>query len=184
MTNVENPVLHLGIAEQGKVYQLQGNYKEALRHYRESIKMVQHVQNGEIFFQHYSQCVMEVLELSGSHDELILYCDRFLEFLDNKDPEDEMIKKYKAMILEKQAIQYLYKNELSEAKDLLLQAQALVGRGRHKLTDEMLGWVQRGFTISPKQIQGSQKKNDYFIVRKEQVKPEMAIELPDYINPL
>jgi tetratricopeptide (TPR) repeat protein len=33
--------LHLGIAEKGKMYAVEGNHKEALRHYKEAIKMTQ-----------------------------------------------------------------------------------------------------------------------------------------------
>jgi tetratricopeptide (TPR) repeat protein len=172
------PALHFGIAERGKMYQLEGNYKEALRHYREAIRMTQGQENGEIFFQHYSQCVMEALELSGAQGEVVDYCDRFLDFLEAKEQTD-LVKKHRAIILEKQGIQQLLKGEIKEAGVLLKEAQQIVGKGSQPLTDELLNWALRGYQISKKQVQDLQKKHLYFIVRKDKVNPSLAIDLPE-----
>jgi tetratricopeptide (TPR) repeat protein len=174
--------LHFGIAERGKLYQLEGNFKEALRHYREAIRLTQGLEGGEIFFQHYSQCVMEALELSGAYGEVTVYCDRFLEFLEEKE-ESELVTRHTALILEKQAIQLLHQGETKEAAALLKEAQTLVGRGAQPLTDELLNWAQRGYQISKRQITDLQKKNNYFIVRRDKVNPEMAIDLPASVSP-
>ena len=174
--------LHLGIAERGKLYAIEGNYKEALRHYREAIRMTQQQRDSEIFFQHYSQCVMEALELSGAHDEVINYCEKFIAFLDEKE-DSELLAKYYAAILEKMAIQYLLKEDKREALQILKLAQSKTGKGKHLLTDELLNWVQRGFTISKKQIMDLQKKHNYFIVRKDKINTQIAIDLPQAITP-
>jgi tetratricopeptide (TPR) repeat protein len=173
--------LHLGIAEKGKLYSLQGNYKEALRHYREAIRLVQNNKDNDLFFQHYSQCVMEALELSGAYDEVISYCEKFMDFLEEKE-ESEFVIRHKAHVLEKLAIQYILKGDKEEALPLLKQAQSLLKKGVQPLTDELLNWVQRNYQLSKKQIHEAQKKYNYFIVRKDKVRPELAIEIPDMMK--
>jgi tetratricopeptide (TPR) repeat protein len=173
--------LHLGIAEKGKLYSLEGNYKEALRHYREAIRLVQNGKDNDLFFQHYSQCVMEALELSGAYDEVINYCEKFLSFLDEKE-SSEFVTRHKAHILEKLAVQHLLKGEKEEALECLREAQSLVKKGVQPLTDDLLNWTQRNYQITKKQIQDAQKKYNYFIVRKDKVNPEYAIEIPEMMK--
>lgn len=184
MSTITQPqkLFHYGIAEKGKLFQLAANYKEALRYYREAIRLVQGIEHGEIFFQHYSQCVMEALELSGSYDEVISYCEKFIEFLEEKETDD-LVKKYKGSILEKLSIQYLLKEDKESALDYLKEAQSIVGKGKQPLTDELLNWTQRGFQISKKQLQDAQKKYHYFVVDKTTVNPAHAIELPPNFSP-
>ena len=184
MTTTTQPqkLFHYGIAEKGKLFQLAANYNEALRYYREAIRLVQGIEHGEIFFQHYSQCVMEALELSGSYDEVISYCEKFLDFLDEKEA-DSIVIKYRGAILEKMSIQYLLKEDKESALENLKEAQLTVGKGKQPLTDELLNWTQRGFQISKKQIQDAQKKHHYFVVDKTTVNPTHAIELPPNFSP-
>ncbi|MCC6186253.1 MAG: hypothetical protein IT256_03790, partial [Chitinophagaceae bacterium] len=85
--------LHLGIAEKGKMYAVAANYKEALRHYKEAIKMTQNQANGELFFQHYMQCTMEALELMKAYDDVINYCEKFLDLV-AAQTQNELIAKY------------------------------------------------------------------------------------------
>lgn len=180
-TNTSNEYLHLGIAEKGKLYALEGNYKEALRHYKEAIRMTQNKPQGELFFQHYVQCTMEALELSGAYDEVISFCEKFLDLLEEKG-NDELILKYKAEMLQRMAIQFLLKDDKAEAEALFKTAQKIVGTGKLKLTDELLNWILRRYTLSKKQISDLQKKYNYFIVKKENVRPEIAVELPEIMK--
>jgi tetratricopeptide (TPR) repeat protein len=174
--------LHIRIAEKGKVYSLEGNYKEALRHYKEAIKMMQQTKDSEIFFQHYSQCVMEALELSEAYDQVISFCERYIDFLDEKDGDNILIKKHYATILEKQAIQYLHKEEKDISLELLKEVQQHVGKGKQPITDQLLNWFKRCFFVTKKQISALQKKHQYFIVRADVVNPKIAFELPTVIS--
>lgn len=174
--------LHLGIAEKGKLYAVEGNHQEALRHYKEAIKMTENQPNGSVFFQHYMQCVMESLEQMGAHSEVMGYCEKFLAMLDEQNLEPSLEKKYRADVLQRWAIQYLLLGEKEEAKELLCVIQTLVGRGTLKLADELLGWLQRGYTVGVKQIQELQKKYQYFIVSRDKLRPDLAISLPEIIN--
>ncbi|MEY4926529.1 MAG: hypothetical protein RI894_965 [Bacteroidota bacterium] len=169
------------------MYSLEGNFKEALRHYREAIRMSHRDADSEIFFQHYSQCVMEALELSGAHDEVIAYCDTFLDFLaeklDENSADTSLLTKYYAAVLERQAIQFLLQGEKEDAIDTLKLAQQKVGRGKQPITDDLLNWALRGYTISKKQVTDLQRKHQYFIVRKDTVQPAIAVELPQGFSP-
>lgn len=89
------PNLHLQIAENGKVLALKGDYKEALRHYKEAMRMCQTADNSEVFLQHYSLCAMESLELMEAHEEIITFCEKSIDFLTPKKAErtDEWFRK-------------------------------------------------------------------------------------------
>jgi tetratricopeptide (TPR) repeat protein len=181
--NNPNYTLHLGIAERGKMFALETNYTEALRYYREAIKMTQGQEGAELFFQHYTQCVMETLELSKAYDQVIAYCEKFIDFLENKEENSVLIDKHYATILEKMGVQYLLKEEKATALPLFKAAQDRLGKGKQPLTDELINWIQRGYTISAKQISDLQKRHHYFIVQKETLKPDLAIDLPKAMTP-
>lgn len=182
-TTQSKEVLHFRIAERGKLYSLEGNYKEALRHYREAIKRTQNQAGSEIFFQHYTQCVMEALELSGAYDEVISFCERYIAFLEAKEEDSPLLQKHYAAILEKQAIQYVLKEAPKIALPLLKTAQQKVGKGKQPLTDELLKWLQRGYQITQHRVRAMQKKHHYFIVRPDKVNAAIAVDLPASVSP-
>lgn len=176
--------LHLGIAERGKLYALEGNHKEALRHYREAIRQTVQQKSPDVFFQHYTQCVMESLELSGAYGEVIDYCQKMQHFLQQQDDTNPMVAKGIASALEKEAIQWLLKEEATQALPLLQQARKRGGRGQLPLTEQLLSWVQRGYRVDPRQVKDAQKRHQYFIVRRDKVDPARAINLPKAVSPL
>lgn len=173
--------MHYGVAERGKMHYLEGNYTEALRHFKEAIQMSVKNASSDVFFQHYTQCVMECLELMGHHDEVLSYCEKFSDFLQDKGLEEPVIAKHYATTLEKMGVQYLLKEEKDTAKELFQKASDTMNK-KMPLSNDLLGWLNRGYSITEKQIRGVQQKHDYFIVRKDLVKPEMAIDLPDSVN--
>ncbi len=175
--------VHFGIAERGKMYSLEGNHKEALRHYREAIQMTVRQEDSDIFFQHYTQCVMESLELSGANEEVISYCEKARAFLEEKESESLILKRNIASLLEKQAIQHLLRDERDDAVELLKEAQGIVGRRSNPLTDDLLNWAQRGYHIKETQIRQAQNRHKYFVVRKETVNPAIAVDLPKSVSP-
>ncbi|TCI94285.1 peptidylprolyl isomerase [Tenacibaculum sp. M341] len=179
---MEQNILHYRIAERGKMHALDKNYKEALRHYKEALKLTQKQQDSELFFQHYSQCVMESLELSGAYDEVISFCENYRSFLKEKE-QDVLVRKHNAFVSERQAIQHILKGEQEEAKDLLQEIQKDLGRGKQPITDQLLGWLLRGYKINADQLKQLQQKHNYFIVRKESVNPKIAMDLPEGISP-
>lgn len=185
MIATETINLHYGVAEKGKIFALQGNHKEALRHYKEALRMCQTQPNADVFFQHYSLCAMESLELMESYNEVIEFCDKCLDFLETKSNlrDNPIFEKYVASILERKGIQYLLLNEKEEAVDVFKTVQNQIDKKLMPLTNELLNWSLRGYTITIKQVRELQKKHKYFTVRKETVNERIAVELPPSINP-
>lgn len=185
MTATGNMNLHFGVAEKGKLLALEGNHKEALRHYKEALRMCQALPNADLFFQHYSLCAMESLELMGSYNEVIEFCDKCLDFLESKEAlkDNPVFEKYIASILERQGIQFLLLDEKQEAIAVFRSVQERVGKTLMPLTNDLLNWALRGYSITPTQIRDLQKKHKYFTVRKENVNEKIAVELPQNINP-
>lgn len=179
------PNLHLQIAENGKVLALKGNHSEALRHYKEAMRMCQQVINSEIFLQHYSLCAMESLELMQAYTEVITFCDKSIDFLNDKKAErsDEILHKYLAALWERKGIQYVYLDDKEEALHALEQAQKEAGKIPMNLSKDLLNWLKRGYTITPKQVRDLQNKHQYFTVRKENVNEQIAVQLPEMMNP-
>lgn len=177
--------LHYGVAEKGKLFALQGNHKEALRHYKEALRMCQNEPAADVFFQHYSLCAMESLELMGSHNEVIDFCDKCLDFLASKEnfKDNPVFEKYLASIMERKGIQYLFLGEKEEAVDVFRAIRQRVGKTLMPLTNDLLNWAQRGYTITPAQIRDLEKKHKYFTVRKETINEKIAVELPKNVNP-
>lgn len=182
MSYFDQYAMHLRIAEKGKLYALEGKHQQALRHYKEAIKMTENQENGSLFFQHYMQCVMESLELMGAHKEVMSYCEKFLALLDEQNLNEELKLRYKADVLLRWSIQHLLIDEPKEAQSLLMQVQKEIGKGGMRFVDELLTWLQRGYNIGQKQLRDAQKKHHYFIVSKEKVRPEIAMELPEIIH--
>jgi len=179
--DTNNYMLHLGIAEKGKMNAVQGNHKEALRHYKEAIKMTQGQENGEMFFQHYMQCTLESLEQMGAYDDVLNYCEKLLELLNTKE-ENDFITKYKIETWQRMAIQYLHKDDVETAKEYLTTIAKEAGKGKLKIADTLLDWINRRYQITKKQLFDLQNSNHYFIVNKNNLKPEIAIELPAAIQ--
>ncbi|CAA0242065.1 peptidylprolyl isomerase [Tenacibaculum maritimum] len=175
-------MLHYRIAERGKLHALEKNYQEALRHYKEALRLTQYEKDSELFFQHYSQCVMEALEQLGSYDEVISFCKNYRAFLEGKE-QSVLVKKHDAFVSERQAIQHILKEESEEAKELLLKIQQNLGKGKQPITDTLLSWLLRGYKISKNQLNKLQEKHQYFIVRKELVNAQVAIDLPQKLSP-
>jgi len=177
--------IHYNIAEKGKVFAIVSNHKEALRHYKEAMRMCQSLPHSDIFFQHYSLCAMESLEKMKAFEEVISYCDKCLDFLAEKEElqEQEMFQKYVASIIERKGIQHLYLDEKQEAIACFKEAQQLVDKKQIPLTNDLLNWCLRGYAITPKQIEDLQKKHNYFTVRKDNINHEIAIELPEMVSP-
>jgi tetratricopeptide (TPR) repeat protein len=175
-----NYPLHVGIAEQGKIFFVEKNYPAALKHFREALKLSQGQASSDIFFQHYSQCIMEALEMMGAHAEVIDFCEKIIEFLEDKG-DDQLVALYRASLHERLAVQALFLQEKDEAKAYLLDAQKIAGKGRLKLTDELLSWMLRGYAIQDKQVKEIQRKHKYFIITPDSIQRGIAQAIPSMV---
>jgi len=173
--------MHLGIAEQGKLYALKGQHKDALVHYKEAMKMVEQQKQPEVFAQHYLQCILESLELSGAHQEVLDTCYKLLNMLEEqtklKGQAQDLLKRHMASVQERIAVQHLLLGHKNEAKEAFIMAQKLAGKKVQPLTDRFLEWLQRGYAIMPNKLKEEQKKYNYFIVDSTKIRPEIAVDL-------
>ncbi|TVQ68046.1 MAG: peptidylprolyl isomerase [Oceanospirillales bacterium] len=171
-------VLHLGLAEQGKLHALNNQHQEALTHYREAIKVAVSLNAPEVFFRHYTQCVIESLERKGSYDEAILFYqaadDHYITQRQQQQLSADLYQKDHADILQKLGCVQLKKGDLVAAKQTLTRAIATAGDADMRLSKELLGWLQRGYTINTTRIEQLQQKHHYFVVRQGQVNQKIA----------
>ena len=65
--------MHLALAESGREKALRHEHTEALRLYREAMKLAVAAGAPEVFFRYYTQCVLESLERTASYDEVIAF---------------------------------------------------------------------------------------------------------------
>lgn len=170
--------LHLGIAEQGKILALKGNHKAALQHYREALRLAVSGHSPEVFFRHYTQCVMESLELSGELDSVLRYCDQAEQHYQRLNASLPLVRRDRAENLQRRGCVLLRQQQIGQAMTSLEQAQQLADPDPLPLARELTQWHKRGLTVGSRQLQDAQQRYQYFIVRKTLVDPARAIPLP------
>jgi tetratricopeptide (TPR) repeat protein len=173
--------LHMGIAEQGKVYALAGKHELALMYYRHAIHMTVQAQDPEIFFRHYLECVLESLEQMGAYAEVLAYCDKAIEFFAQNPPSNLLAQCDLAHVYERQGVVLLKTGEKAKAIQAFEQAlQVLDGSGQTlPLIQLLLRWLKAGLHIDANRILAEQRRAHYFSVRSDTVDASRAIKLPD-----
>lgn len=176
-----NIKLHMGIAEQGKVYALAGKHSVALMYYRHAIQMTVQAQDPEIFFRHYLECVMEALEQMGAYTEVLAYCAKAIEFYTQNPPPNPLAQRDFAHVYERQGAVLLKMGEKEQAVQAFEQAvQVLQGSGQTlPLIQVLLRWLKAGMYVDPNRVLAEQRRARYFSVRSDTVDTSRAIKLPD-----
>jgi tetratricopeptide (TPR) repeat protein len=176
--------MHLSIAEHGKVMALKNRHDEALRHYREAIRMAVSCKAPEVFFRHYTQCVLESLELTGSYQEVMEFCQNADLHFEKLNSELQVHKKDHGSVLERWGINALKAGDKALALQQLHAAIERAGKGVLPLTEELMQWLQRGLTVDTSRLLGLQKKHKYFVVRPDQVDQSQARSLDSIKKPI
>ena len=174
--------LCLGIAEQGKLHALERRHGEALRHYREALRLAVSCESGELFFLHCTQCIMESLELSGSHETVADYCIRAEDHFAHIDIDDPLVNRQRGANLERLAVARLQMGDCGEARELLAIAIDTAGKGALPLSEALLGWLRRGLSVGEARLRAAQHQHRYFVVRKDLVDPSIAVGLPEGVG--
>ena len=177
--------LHMGIAEQGKLYALQGRHKMALQYYRVAMQMTVQAGDPEVFFRHYLECVIESLEQTESYPEVLEYCDRVIQHYELNPPPNPMATMDLAHTYQRKGVN-LFKSGDREGAILALQ-EALkiagsVGQISAKtipLAQTLLQWLRSNLHIDDYRLLSEQHRQGYFSVRKDTVDASIAVKLPD-----
>ena len=190
MNNVDAPVslpsdqaslpgLHLGLAEQGKLYALQHQHELALAYYRQAIRIC--VQSGgpEIFFRHYLECVLESLEWMGAYAEVLDYCGKAIDLLTSSAAED--VAPQLAHVYQRQGVVQLKLGDREAARQSLRTAIGFAGNSASSLPLARIvsSWLDRGFQVDVRRIEEEQRRTNYFSVRQETVDRARAVRLPN-----
>ncbi len=160
--------IHLDIAENGKIQALKRKHTEALKLYREAIRLAVSSKAPEVFFRHYTQCVLESLEMTGAYDEIIRFCtDADTHYVSLK-LSSSLHKRDHGSILERLGLVRLKSGDVEGGKKALNEAKEIAGQGILPITEEVLSWLNRGLTADVTRILESQRKHKYFVVRRDQ----------------
>ncbi|QTA84021.1 tetratricopeptide repeat protein [Desulfonema magnum] len=177
--------LHVGIAEQGKVYALAEDYPKALLYYRQAMHMTVQAQDPEIFFRHYLECIMECLEQMGSFAEVLEYCEKAIQYYKDNAPPSTMEQWNFAHVYQRKGAVCLKTGDTEVAGEAFKKALEIAGEigeitsRTMPLTQTLLRWISSGLHIDPQRVTAEQKRTQYFSVRQETVDPKRAVRLPD-----
>ena len=178
MSDPNRHILHLSLAEHGKLCLLRGDGGEALRHFREALRLCVSARAPEVFFRHYTQCVLEALEKAGNFAEVAAYCREADAFYADRGLDDAFHRKDHGSILERLGIALIRLNEREAAVAALARATGAAGPGVLPLAEELLGWLKRGYAISGERIAQLQQRHRYFVIREGSIDPALARALP------
>ncbi len=173
--------IHMGIAEQGKLYALAGDHKRALYYYRHAMKMTVDAGDPEVFFRHYLECVIESLEHTGSHGEVLEYCDKAVQFYEEHPPPNPIAWLDLANIHQRKGVILLKTGEKEAAGNEFRMALEIAGESGQalELSRNLLRWIDGHMHIDPSRVLSEQKRLKYFSVRRDVVDPTRAVKLPN-----
>lgn len=171
---------HIGIAEQGKVLALAGDYRGALMHYREAMAQAVRAAEPEVFFRHYLECSIEALELMGAYDEVLSYCERAIGHYQQHATSAEqaaLAQRDLAHVYQRQGAVLLKQGRKPEARSAMQQALQLQP-GQMPLASSLLHWIDRNLHGDAARILAEQRRHGYFSVRNETVDRSRAVAMP------
>jgi hypothetical protein len=173
-------MLHVGVAEQGKLHALDGDHENALAYYRVAMEMAVRAAHPEIFFRHYLECMLESLEHVGSYPEILDYCEKALALLESESNRDNVTPHELAHVHLRRGVVLLKSGTPTGARDALAAAAALFGgKGPGAtLALTLIGWIDHGYRIETNRVIAEQRRARYFSVRPDAVDRRRAVVLP------
>ncbi len=172
--------LHVGYAENGKLLALAGKHADALRHYREALRLAVATDAPPVFARHYTQCVLESLEHTGAWDEILKYCDHAEGHYAVHPPTTELTQRDLAHTRERRGIVLLKAGRDAEAQAVLAAAIRDAIPGDLPLARAVLVWLRGRYHVDARRLLQEQHRHSWFIVRADAVEPARAIPLPSF----
>jgi tetratricopeptide (TPR) repeat protein len=180
---MSQPGLHYHVAEQGKLHALKGEHAEALRHYREALRLAAQHGEPEVCMRHYAWCVLESLERSGALEDVLALCQRVEAHYAQHPPTTELARLDRAAHQERQGLALAKRGRTAMAREQLEAAVGLAGAGRLPLAERVLGWLRGGLHVDARRLALEQEQHRYWTVRPEAVNPSIAVPLPSLAGP-
>ena len=173
--------LHMGIAEQGKLYALAGDHALALHYYRTAMRLAVEARDAEVFFRHYLDCVMESLEHMGAYHEVLAYCDKAIALYSERPPPNPLAIHDLAAIHLRRGATLLKAGDREAARGSLRSAISVArsAGGTLPLAQTLLRWLDAGFQVDAQRLLAEQKRQQYFTVRRDSVDPSKAIQIAE-----
>ena len=173
--------LHMGIAEQGKVYAVEGNHKMALLYLRHAMHMCVQAGDPELFFRLYLEAALESMERLGYYDEVLGYTDKAIQLYIDNPPPNKVAKMDLAYIHQKRGVILLKLGQPKESAKAFKIAIEMMKAENHPmpLANALLRWASTGLHVDARRILAEQEKSKYFTVIEENVEPSRAIRLPN-----
>lgn len=179
---MSGPALHYRVAEHGKVRALAGDHAEALRHYREALRLASLQGEAEACLRHYAWCVLESLERTDAHGAVISFCERVEAHYAQRPPEGELARKDLAAHLERHGLALAKQGRAAEARERLESAVKLAGTGHLPVAERVLSWGRAGLHVDARRISLEQDRHPYWTVRPDAVRPDIAVALPSFVT--
>lgn len=180
LKNQINVKIHVGIAEQGKIHALNGNYPEALRYYRKAIEMAVVGGDEAIYTRHYVWCMLEALELNGLYEPVLQYCNQVMMGIDKSISVDINVQDI-VDVWQRKGVVLLKMGK--EAEGLVCFKKALEYTSTINLecplAQALLFMASSGLVLDLRRIEAEQRRLGYFIVQEASVDSSIAITLPD-----
>ena len=175
--------LHIGLAEQGKLYALRKDYRLALYYYRKAMQMTVEHKHPEIFFRHYLECLIEALEQQRWFDDVVNYCNRALDLYAKNPPQDALGQRDVAHIYQRLGVIRLKQGNVDAARTALRKGIEIIkGAGQTMaLAQTLLRWLDQGIHVDERRVNAEQERNKYYSVRKDTICEARALRLPDEI---
>lgn len=178
---LEGPMIHMGIAEQGKVYAVAGDHKLALLYLRHAMHLAVEAGDPEVFFRVYLEAALESMERLGYFEEVLSYTDKAIDLYAGQSLDHVVARKDLASIHQKRGVILLKQKKNKEAAAAFQTAiDLMTEKGQTMpLSQTLLRWAKGGLFIDERRILQEQERLHYFSVRADTVNPKRAIKLPN-----
>lgn len=115
-------MLHLQVAEAGKRRMLAREYDAALDRYRAALQLAVGQRAPAVFLHHYTDCILDCLELSGDHEQALALTERAL---DDQNPNNQPLGKAVEADLRRRRVLLLFALGRAAEGDVALAATEL-----------------------------------------------------------